>query len=354
MMRKFHRLAVVILLISILLTGSNNAQASFLPEGFVYATDFVPNVILEMRYFSAYNFVGARVEGYWAPLPILTRDAALALKQANEDLLGQGYMMKIFDAYRPQGAYDHFVRWAQDVSDVSMREYFYPDIPKNQILPQGYIAKRADHSRGSTVYVSIMEMNTGLEVDMGSPFDFFGPISAHNYEGITAEQKANRLILKTAMEKAGFESYSKEWWHYTLKNEPFPTTYFNFPVMRSGVVTWPTAPSVNTTLPKGTAGKSYSLALGKGGTAPITWSLESGSLPNGLSLTSTGVITGTPTTDGTFNFTIKAANVMASNIESLSITIKEDCESGCNVGFVFTLITVASLLIVFYIRKVTI
>ena len=207
-----------------------SAVARALPDGFVYVTDAIPDAVLDIRYYGANNFLGTRVDYYLAPVAIMSKEAAQALMRVNDDLKAQGYAIKIFDAYRPQGAVDHFVRWAQDESDTLMKEYFYPDIEKNRLFPEGYIARRSGHSRGSTVDLTLLDMKTGKEVDMGAPFDFFGPISGHGTNLITREQANNRLILRRAMENAGFRPYSKEWWHYTLINEPYPDTYFSFPV----------------------------------------------------------------------------------------------------------------------------
>jgi len=198
--------------------------------GFVYVTDVIPDVLLEIRYYSTYNFTANRVDGYIAPTAILSKEAAAALKNASDALRGQGYVLKIFDAYRPQVAVDHLVHWATDVADTRLKSVFYPEVDKDKLLALGYIAKKSGHSRGSTVDLTLVDMQTGREVDMGSPFDFFGPISSHGTALISLKQAANREILKKAMMKAGFKPYSKEWWHYTLKNEPYPDTYFNFPV----------------------------------------------------------------------------------------------------------------------------
>ena len=233
-LKTLSKVFAVLLLISLLSAGSVKAyaapEAPALPEGFAYITDVVPDVILEIRYYSTYNFLGVRVDDYLSPTAILTEEAAAALKRVSDNLREQGYAVKIFDAYRPQGAVDHFVRWAKNESDVLTKEYFYPDIEKDRLFPEGYIAERSGHSRGSTVDLTIVDMKSGKEVDMGSPFDFFGVESHHGTALITGEQASNRLILKNAMEEAGFRRYDEEWWHYTLNNEPFPDTYFKFPV----------------------------------------------------------------------------------------------------------------------------
>jgi hypothetical protein len=221
-----------------------------------------------------------------------------------------------------------------------MKEYFYPNLAKSDIDPNvsdQYIASRSGHSRGSTVDLTLINMKTGHEVDMGSPFDLFGPISAHDYAGpeLTTTQKANRLILKTAMDKAGFNEYNDEWWHYSLRNAPYSGMYFKFPVMRSAVISWPTPQKIDiSSLPEGTVGTAYQWAFDVNGTAPIAWVFVSGKLPDGLSLNNTGVISGTPTKEGMYNFTIRAENVLADNIKDLSMTIASPCnvDSGCNTG----------------------
>mgnify|MGYP000896387141 CR=1 FL=1 len=201
-----------------------------LPAGFVYVTDEIPTAILEIRYFSEDNFAGAVIDGYQAPKAILTKEAAQALKKAADDLYEQGYYIKIFDAYRPQRAVDHFIRWAQDLDDTKMKEKYYPDLDKSVLFELGYIAEKSGHSRGSTVDLTLVDIATGEELDMGSGFDFFGEISHHGTDLITEEQEKNRNILRDAMVSAGFEVYPEEWWHYKLKDEPYPDTYFDFPV----------------------------------------------------------------------------------------------------------------------------
>ena len=197
---------------------------------FVLISDAVPDAILEIRYFSTYNFVGTRVDGYEQPVALLTREAAEALKAVSDEVMEQGYRLKIFDAYRPQMAVDHFMRWALDENDTAMKAYFYPELDKNVLFPQGYIAEKSGHSRGSTVDLTLFDMRTGKEVDMGGTFDYFGLLSHPDYRGITEEQYANRMILRDTMLAHGFKPLDEEWWHFTLKNEPYPDTYFTFPV----------------------------------------------------------------------------------------------------------------------------
>jgi len=204
-------------------------------SGFVSINDVVPGVILEIRYFSTYNFVGSRIDGYDAPVALCTRQAADALAVADSLLRLQGYRLKIFDAYRPQKAVDHFVRWAHDVADTAMKPFFYSDVDKRNLFALDYIALHSGHSRGSTFDLTLFDQRSGREVDMGGTFDFFGERSHPDYDDITAQQKANRQILRDAMTAAGFKPLYTEWWHFTLRNEPYPDTYFTFPVSLSAL-----------------------------------------------------------------------------------------------------------------------
>ena len=199
-------------------------------EYFVSLTEAVPDAILEIRYFSTYNFVGERIDGYLAPTALMTREAADSLKAVSDDVMRLGYRLKIYDAYRPQCAVDHFVRWAADVADTTMRRYFYPDVDKSLLFEKGYIYEKSGHTRGSTVDLTLFDMTTEKEVDMGGTFDWFGLESHPDYRDITEEQFANRMILRQAMLRHGFNPLDEEGWHFTLKNEPFPDTYFTFPV----------------------------------------------------------------------------------------------------------------------------
>ncbi len=204
-------------------------------SGFVLLSDAVPDAILEIRYYSTYNFAGARIDGYEEPVALLTKEAAAALKEVSDDVISQGYRLKIYDAYRPQKAVDHFVRWAADTDDVKMKEYFYPELEKDVLFPLGYIAEHSGHSRGSTVDLTLFDMKTEKEADMGGTFDYFGELSHPDYKGITDEQYANRMILREAMMRHGFKPLEEEWWHFTLENEPYPDTYFTFPVSGASV-----------------------------------------------------------------------------------------------------------------------
>lgn len=206
------------------------AETNQLPAGFVYLDRVAPEIMLEIRYFSDYNFTGTRIDGYRAARAILTEPAATALGNVNAELKAKGYRLKIYDAYRPQRAVSHFARWARDPGDTKMKAVFYPNVDKKDLFRLGYIASKSGHSRGSTVDLTLVDAATGREIDMGGSFDFFGSISHHGTSLITPEQTRNRNILKEAMVKQGFKPYFKEWWHYTLANEPFPDTYFDFPV----------------------------------------------------------------------------------------------------------------------------
>ncbi len=206
-------------------------------SGFVLLSDIVPEAILEIRYYSTYNFIGERIDGYEQPVALLTKEAAAALKNASDDLLRQGYRLKIFDAYRPQKAVDHFKRWALDPEDIRMKPYFYPELEKDRLFPLGFIAEHSGHSRGSTVDLTLFDMASGKEADAGGPFDWFGDLSHPDYRGIEEAQYGNRMILREAMMKHGFLPYEGEWWHFTLADEPYPDTYFTFPVSEQTVKT---------------------------------------------------------------------------------------------------------------------
>ena len=201
-----------------------------MPQDFCYLTDFVVDALLDIRYAGENNFVGAPIDGYLAPRAILTRPAATALARAADALRAQGYRLLIFDAYRPQRAVDHFVRWAQSPADDRMKPLFYPDLCKSELFPRGYIARRSGHSRGSTVDLTL-SCPDGAPVDRGGTFDFFGPVSAHGAHGLSAGQLQNRELLRRVMLSHGFDDYSEEWWHYRLAKEPYPDTYFDFPVV---------------------------------------------------------------------------------------------------------------------------
>ena len=198
--------------------------------GFVLLADYVPHIVQEIRYYSTYNFIGERIDGYEAPCALLTKETARALKAASNELFVQGYRLKVFDAYRPACAVKQFVLWGIEDTDIRMKPYFYPDLPKQELFLRGYIAKQSSHSRGSAVDLTLLDMKTGKEVDMGSPFDLFSEVSHPDYRGITPEQYENRMLLQKVMVRNGFAPIDCEWWHFCLKDEPYPDTYFTFPV----------------------------------------------------------------------------------------------------------------------------
>ena len=199
-------------------------------SGFVSIGDAIPDVLLDIRYYSAFNFIGERIDGYEEPIALLTREAAEALKAVSDEAMGLGFRLKVFDAYRPQKAVDHFVRWAKDPADIRMKRYFYPDLEKKDIIPRHYIAEHSGHSRGGTVDLTLFDMASQRDLDMGGTFDFFGERSHPDYAGVSELQHENRMLLQRLMVKHGFRPLDSEWWHFTLENEPWPDTYFTFPV----------------------------------------------------------------------------------------------------------------------------
>ena len=236
-------LIIFILVCCILANNNNNKEEDEVinndkvsdSSDFVLLSEAVPDAILEIRYYSTYNFVGDRIDGYEEPCALLTKDAAAALKEVSDELISKGYRLKIYDAYRPQKAVTHFMNWAKDINDTRMKRYFYPELDKSVLFEQGYIAEKSGHSRGSTVDLTLFDMNTEKEVDMGGTFDYFGELSHPAYKQITAEQYENRMILRNAMIAHGFKPLAEEWWHFTLENEPFPDTYFTFPVSSKSI-----------------------------------------------------------------------------------------------------------------------
>ena len=199
-------------------------------SGFVVLTDIVPEAIMEIRYYTLYNFIGDKVRGYEEPVALVTKETAYALKEVQKEIAPLGYTIKVFDAYRPQMAVDHFVEWARNLNDVRMKNYFYPEENKANLLAHGYIASRSGHSRGSTVDLTLYDLRNQCDVDMGGTFDYFGYRSHPDYPNITEQQKNNRQLLRSVMLKHGFRGIDTEWWHYTLNNEPYPNQYFNFTV----------------------------------------------------------------------------------------------------------------------------
>ena len=200
------------------------------PSDFVVLADYIPHIVQEIRYHSTFNFIGERIDGYEEPVALLTKEAARALKTVANEMIVQGYRLKVFDAYRPACAVRQFVLWGIEDQDVRMKPWFYPTLDKTALFADGYIASHSGHSRGSTVDLTLLDMRTGKEVDMGSPFDLFSELSHPGYRGVTAEQYENRMLLQRVMVRNGFLPIDCEWWHFTLQNEPYPDTYFEFPV----------------------------------------------------------------------------------------------------------------------------
>jgi D-alanyl-D-alanine dipeptidase len=206
-------------------------EAKKLHKNFVYIQDEIPNIQLDIRYYAEDNFIGSRIDGYLSPKAILTEQATKALKKVQDELNSFGLGLKVFDAYRPQKAVNHFVKWGVDLDATKMKESYYPTVDKKNLFRLGYIAKKSGHSRGSTVDLTIIELSSKTEIDMGSSFDFFGKESWVKYLDLKPQQRANRALLNSIMIRYGFKSYKQEWWHFTLKNEPYGYDYFDFDVL---------------------------------------------------------------------------------------------------------------------------
>lgn len=216
----------------LLASALQNSFATTLPEGFVYLAEYIPDIELDIRYDTEDNFVGEPIDGYLKPRAIISLQAAQALKKVQAELKPFGLGLKVFDAYRPQQSVAHFVRWAKDLNDTRMKAKYYPKVDKQNLFRDGYIAERSSHTRGSTVDLTIVS-NTKAPLkalDMGSAWDYFGPLSWPENLSVTAQQRANRMLLRTLMLKHNFRALDTEWWHFTFNDEPFPDTYFDFPV----------------------------------------------------------------------------------------------------------------------------
>ncbi|MEV7091718.1 M15 family metallopeptidase [Amycolatopsis sp. NPDC051045] len=232
------------------------AQAATPAAGFVALSDVAPSILQDIRYDTRHNFVGRRIDGYRRPLCILTRQAAEGLRDAQAQLRRQGYTLKVYDCYRPQRAVDHFVRWAKDLADEKMKAEFYPNVAKDRLFADGYIAEKSGHSRGSTMDLTLVRIPPPFQrpyvpgeplkpcfaprdqrfpdntVDMGTGYDCFDPLAHTDNPAITGSARQHRDLLRSTMSAAGFRNLPEEWWHYTLDDEPFPDTYFDFPVSR--------------------------------------------------------------------------------------------------------------------------
>jgi zinc D-Ala-D-Ala dipeptidase len=235
-MRKVGCLVSIALLLSFQLsyqTRAGDERTPTLPNGFVYLHQLASDIKLDIRYFTAENFIGGQVDGYIAPKCILTEKTADALKAVQTELRPFGLGLKVFDCYRPQRAVDHFIRWGRDLQDTATKSRFYPDVDKTALFNDGYIAAKSSHSRGSTVDLTITTLSgsgTGQDIDMGSSFDMFSPKSWPADMQVDGDQRAHRILLRVIMSRHGFAPYEQEWWHFTLKDEPYPDTYFDFPV----------------------------------------------------------------------------------------------------------------------------
>jgi D-alanyl-D-alanine dipeptidase len=223
-----------VLTTSILLAVSMAAGVAWagetMPAGFVNAASVIPGLVVDMRYASFFNFVGRPIDGYEAPVCILSRQAALALAEVQAELKDYGLGLKVFDCYRPTRAVADFVRWAKDEADTKMKAEFYPDVDKSELFAKGYIAERSGHSRGSTVDLTLVYLPNLSEVPMGTRFDFFSTSSWPTDATQPSEVRAHRLLLSSIMQRHAFKPYKYEWWHFTLADEPYPATYFDFPV----------------------------------------------------------------------------------------------------------------------------
>lgn len=229
---QFRHLTATVLALAAVLTPALAEQEprKVLPKGFVDVEELIPGIRADLRYCTGQNFVGKNIDGYLAPRVILTRKAAESLARVQADLKPFGLGLKIFDAYRPQRAVNHFMRWANDLGDTATKPLYYPNIAKEKLLERTYIARHSSHTRGSTVDVTIVSLPEGEELDMGGGFDLFDPVSWTMDQKVSPEARAHRMLLRNLMLKHGYKPYSREWWHFTLREEPFPDTYFNFPV----------------------------------------------------------------------------------------------------------------------------
>jgi D-alanyl-D-alanine dipeptidase len=216
--------------LSVFLLLASTRSETQLPKGFVYVTDYIPDITLELRYFCSDNFVGTHIDGYEAEKCILSLPATLALQKVQTALKKKNLGLKVFDAYRPQRAVDHFRRWARNLNDTLMKQEYYPNVDKKDLFRLEYIATKSRHSSGSTVDVTIIDLKTKKELDMGSTYDFFGEISWVAYQDLTKIQLQNRKLLQDVMKQHGFRNYPQEWWHFTLRGEPYRDQYFDFPV----------------------------------------------------------------------------------------------------------------------------
>lgn len=223
-------LRAIILTLVLALTSPPARTEEAVPKNFVDAAAMAKGLIVDMRYYGAHNFVGERIDGYEQPRCMVTQQAGAALAAIQRDLAPRGLGLKVFDCYRPARAVAHFVRWARDLRDLRGKAEFYPAVDKRDLFKLGYIAEHSGHSRGSTLDLTLVHSADGRELDMGTPFDTFSPKSWPSDTSVSVEAQQNHALLAAAMKRRGFAAYNEEWWHFTLKREPFPKTYFDFVV----------------------------------------------------------------------------------------------------------------------------
>ncbi len=219
------RYFVIILLLPLLFGCKSNKE---MPVEFVLLSDVADDIRVDLRYSTNRNFMGRKIDGYESNRCYVTKATAQALREVQSDLRPLGMSLKVFDAYRPQIAVDHFVRWAKDLQDTLNKSSYYPNVPKSELFERGYIAARSGHTRGSTLDLTLVYLENNVELDMGTPWDFFSTRSWPGSELVDPVLQKNRIMLRDVMIKNGFKPYDKEWWHFTLEEEPFPDTYFNF------------------------------------------------------------------------------------------------------------------------------
>lgn len=200
------------------------------PDEFVYLKDWAPTIQEEVVYYTANNFIGRPIPGYEKPVCLLTKKAASTLLSVQNMLNKQQLGLKVFDGYRPQMAVDDFFQWSQNLQDQKMKAHYYPRINKADLFERHYLARQSSHTRGSTVDLTIVDLRTNAPLDMGTSFDFLDPLSHPACRTITTKQFNNRMLLQSTMISFGFAPLETEWWHFTLQDEPYKHTYFNFPV----------------------------------------------------------------------------------------------------------------------------
>ncbi|MGL4607877.1 MAG: M15 family metallopeptidase [Eubacteriaceae bacterium] len=201
------------------------------PKNFINLAEAIPGITVDVRYYTGENFVGERIDGYEAPIILLTEKAGEALEKVEKQLNKMGFGLKVFDGYRPKRAVEHFFRWGEKKEDGKTKEVYYPDLSKKEIFEKGFISLKSSHTRGSTVDLTVIHYESKEALDMGGYFDFFSEISYSDYDHLSIEQIKNRVQLKYLMRSEGFEPLQQEWWHFTLIEEPYPKTYFDFPII---------------------------------------------------------------------------------------------------------------------------